>query len=347
MSGEGTELTPEEEQLIIELNNRGVREINFQLKKDGSIIYQNLEEHVDNHGIDDFKLMLSSLEEKGYLRKTETRPVIFCPKCNSHNVYSVYTCPKCRSDNVDRLDFLEHLHCGYIDERDKFQQDSKLICPNCDIELKYVELEDSEADKHKYHVVGTNFVCDQCGAKFEKPDITHICQDCEARFNFKNSRYEKLISYQITQKGLDVSPQHAIKGIQKVIQDILESTGLKVTIEGEVSGESLGEHIFDIVARSPKGPDNPEIEPILIVGDISLKGDPQDLITLFGKSMDIAPTSTFYVDMSGDVENNELKEKRNIEAFYGMSENFEVEFRGYLEELIPKKEEKKKRFGIF
>jgi hypothetical protein len=68
--------------------------------------------------------------------------------------------------------------------------------------------------------------------------------------------------------------------------------------------------------------------------------------------MDVSPTSTFYIDMSGNFNNSVFGKEQNIASFNGLDEKFNEEFENYLDgiviEPIEKKNPKdKKRFGIF
>jgi hypothetical protein len=211
------------------------------------------------------------------------------------------------------------------------------------MELFFVEPGDEKNTQNRYQIVGTNFACNNCGSKFERPNVTHECQKCNIRFSFKNSNYIKLISYELTQRGLFLSPQYALQEVLDTVKETLKAKGLEIILDGEVSGKSLGTHTFNIVARS---------DTTLIVGDISIKDDSSGLIALFGKKMDVSPTSTFYIDMSGNFNNSVFGKEQNIASFNGLDEKFNEEFENYLDgiviEPIEKKNPKdKKRFGIF
>jgi hypothetical protein len=337
------ELTSEEEKLILQLNRLGVKKLNFQTYPDGTIDYPDLKDLVQDSKFKKIQHLLANLADKGFLQETGKRAIIICPSCSSHNVSSVYSCTRCESDDVERLDFIEHLHCGYIGERTKYENNFQLMCPNCEMELFFVEPGDEKNTQNRYQIVGTNFACNNCGSKFERPNVTHECQKCNIRFSFKNSNYIKLISYELTQRGLFLSPQYALQEVLDTVKETLKAKGLEIILDGEVSGKSLGTHTFNIVARS---------DTTLIVGDISIKDDSSGLIALFGKKMDVSPTSTFYIDMSGNFNNSVFGKEQNIASFNGLDEKFNEEFENYLDgiviEPIEKKNPKdKKRFGIF
>jgi hypothetical protein len=337
-----TELTSEEEKLILQLNQLNVKEIIPKTNPLGKVNYPVLEDLLHGYNLKRIQHLLSSLEAKGFLIETEKRSIILCPRCSSHIVSSVYTCTKCASDNIERLDFIEHPHCGYIDERAAFENNFQFICPNCNIELKYVEPDDKDTSS-QFRIVGTNFACLSCDSKFERPNVTHECQNCNTRFSFKNSNYIKLVSYELAEKSVQLTPKQALQDVLDLVQKKLEEKGLEITLYGEVPGKSLGSHAFDIIARA---------DPILIVGDVSVEGDSSGLIALFGKKMDVDPSSTFYIDLSGNYVNSDFGKEQNIASFNGIDDGFQEDFENYLNGIIiePIKKEdpkSKKKFGIF
>ncbi len=337
-----TRITSEEEKLILQLNQSNIKELKPLISPDGSLSYPELGDFAKGLKIKQVQHLLSSLVDKGFLKEAGKKSIILCPRCSSHRVLSIYCCVRCGSDDVTRLDFIEHLHCGYIDERTLFDDNFKLVCPNCRIELSFSENNDNDS-RGRYRIVGTNFECNNCESKFERPNVIHECQSCGTQFTFKNSNYIKLISYELTEKSLQLTPEHVFQDIIEIVQKKLEEKGLKITIHGEVSGKSLGTHPFDVIARA---------EPNLIVGDVSDKNDSSGLIALIGKKMDVSPTSTFYIDISGNFKNSDFGKEQNIASFNGLSEDFAEDFDNYLDtlelETVPVENTKnKKRFGVF
>lgn len=336
------ELTSEEEKLILQLNHSNIKELKPLISPDGTLSYTELKDLPKDFKFKHVQHLLSDLADKGFLKETGKKSMILCPRCSSHRVSSVYCCVKCGSDDVERLDFIEHLHCGYIDERKLFEDNFQLVCPNCGLELSFSESNDDES-RSRYRIVGTNFACNNCESKFERPNVTHECQECGVRFTFKNSNYIKLVSYELTEKSLQLTPENAIQDVVEIVQKKLEAKGLEVTMYGEASGKSLGSHSFDIIARA---------EPNLIVGDISVKSDSSGLIALIGKKMDVNPTSTFFIDISGSFKNSDFGKEQNIASFNGLSEDFAEDFENYLngvdlEPMQVESQKNRKRFGIF
>lgn len=325
MSEDMEELTPEEEELLMKLNNHDVQKIDFEVTSEG-ILYRGIEEIAEEYNPIIFRRLLSGLDEKGYLEEEDHNMFVFCPKCNSIEVYTKYACTKCKSTDITRKDFIEHPHCGYIDEKSKFEEGFRYVCPNCDTDLGPVEEEPPESGKDSYTIIGSSFVCNDCGHNFEKPNIVHKCQNCGANFSYKQSRYAKISSYKKTQKGTELSPKNKLQQIRGEVKTILEEMDMEVEVDTTLMGQSEGAHSFDIVGRDKE---------VLLVTDISVNGTPEDLISLFGKKVDVhareqIPISTLLIDISGNGEVKGLGDVYDIKIMKP-DEGFAERLRDYID----------------
>lgn len=328
MSEDMDSLTPEEEELLMKLNNHEVEDIDFEVTSEG-IIYQGIEDIADDYNPIILRQLLRSLDEKGYLEERDHKMIVFCPKCNSIEVYTKYACTKCKSTDITRKDFIEHPHCGYIDEKSKFEEDFRYVCPNCNTDLGPMGEEPPESGKESYTVIGSSFICNSCGHNFEKPNILHQCQDCGANFSYKQSRYEKISSYKKTQKGTELSPKNKLQQIRDEVKNLLEERNMEVEVDPTLMGQSEGAHSFDIVGRNREA---------LLVADISVNGTPEDLISLFGKKVDVhareqKPINTLLIDISGNGEVKGLGDVYDIKIMKP-DEEFQEKLIEYLDDIL-------------
>jgi predicted nucleic acid-binding Zn-ribbon protein len=332
MSEEKTgNLTPDEEELLMKLNNHDIKEINFHLTSEG-IVYEDLEEITEKYNPAIFRRLLRSLEEKGILEQKDYQMVVFCPKCRSPEVYTKYACTKCKSVDIKRNDFIEHSHCGYIDDKSKFEKDHRFVCPNCDTDLGSVDEEPPESGKESYTIIGSSFKCNNCGNNFERPNIQHQCQGCGSSFNFKQSKYEKISSYIKTGRAAEMSPENRIQRVKDSIQDILSEWGVDVKYDTVLRGQSEGEHVFDVIGETKQK---------IILADISENGKPNDLITLFGKRVDVQTRleksiTTILIDVSGNGEVGGLGDVYDIKILKS-DDDFENNLNEFLGTIIEKK----------
>jgi hypothetical protein len=324
-------LTPDEEELLIKLNNNEINEINFELTHNG-IVYKGIEEIAEQYNPLIFRRLLDSLEKKGVLERNDYQMVVFCPKCRSPKVYTNYSCTKCKSVDIVRNDFLEHSHCGYIDDKSKFEKNYRFVCPNCQTDLGSVDEEPKESGKESYNIIGSSFKCNNCGNNFERPNIQHQCQNCGADFNFKQSKYEKISSYIKTDIASEVSPENRIVRVKETVQTVFSDWNIDIEFDKQLRGQSEGEHNFDIIG---------ETKSIMILCDISENGKPNDLISLFGKRVDVQTKiektiKTMLFDVSGNGEVGGLGDVYDIKILKS-GENLEKELVEFLGTIMEKK----------
>lgn len=195
-------LTDEEETLLKIIIDKGLKEIKARIEPDG-VKYEGLdeflvEEEYDWHTV---LLLFESLADRGFLASTEEEKALVCPECDSPHVYSKYACPRCQSTDVTKIMLLEHPLCGYTGVLNKFKSGSSLVCPNCNANLGPVSRSPLEVGSYKdYKIIGSIFECNNCHSRFDRPNILHICQKCDANFDYKTSLYEKVSSYVITEE---------------------------------------------------------------------------------------------------------------------------------------------------
>ena len=88
-------------------------------------------------------------------------------------------CPKCRSHNVEKTSLTEHIPCGNIDQKEKYKDDR---CPKCGEPLV----------EGQYRNMGRWYVCQECGERFEHPELDLVCRCCNKNFTLKEAQVVKI-----------------------------------------------------------------------------------------------------------------------------------------------------------
>jgi FixJ family two-component response regulator/Zn finger protein HypA/HybF involved in hydrogenase expression len=161
---------------------------------------ENIKEEYKNNEIDE---ILNRLIKKGYILGKNNEKLIICPNCNRIQTSlrkTHYICPNCESNNIERKDYLEHVFCGYIGEEKSFKEKNILRCPNCNLKLGIDKKNDEKTYVKK---IGSNFVCNNCGNKFSKPNVVHYCEKCNEKISYKNMKDIILHEYMISEEILN------------------------------------------------------------------------------------------------------------------------------------------------
>jgi len=205
-SRESLDLTSDEDVLISRIVEKGIRNLKPSVGPEG-VTYPNIQGVVKDEELDwsSVRKLLESLDGKGLLRVKEKDWALFCPECDSTHVYSKYLCPKCQSKDISRLKLIEHQFCGYTGVISIFIKGSKLICPSCETELGLInERPKGDGSRSDYQIIGSSFECVKCGNRFDRPNIEHRCQNCDADFTYKNSTYEPIYEYEVLDSAFTI-----------------------------------------------------------------------------------------------------------------------------------------------
>jgi len=270
--------------------------------------------------------MLQNLKNQRILEPKFIDRVLTCPDCGSPEVYSKYACPKCDSYNVDYTELIEHMKCGYIGSKDKFMQESSLVCPGC--QLKFME----EIKDIALLQIGSCYQCEKCGQRFDKPEVIHICQQCKRSFTHQEAKYIKIYAYKIADETINKFGKDL--PLFESVGEILRENGFDTQFHAKIEGTTGVQHSFDIIAKKEK---------VLLVVDVSLSGDKNDAVSLLGKKMDVNPTQSVLIDMSNREELASLGKVYNITVFKGANEKeLRNELRSFLASLTSTKNQKSK-----
>jgi len=235
---------------------------------------------------------LEKLRSSGILKSKLLDKVIVCPTCGSPSVYSKYNCPRCSSFDIGKASIIEHIRCGYIGSKEKFQKGNLLICPKCKNTVGEVD----------YRKIGTSFECNSCGSRFEAPRMSHKCNSCDDVFTYKEARYEPIYEFELSED----TKRSVAKGTLPLasILNTLKEGGFEVGLKSDLIGKSGATHNFDIVARKSSA---------LVVANFTFEPKEEDIIGLFAKKYDVDPTFTLLIALTPP-----SKEEEAVSKAYGV-----------------------------
>jgi len=253
------------------------------------IIYKGFEDIVGDFGKLHISKILESLAKKGAITIKKSHYALFCPTCKSVSVFSKYSCPHCENDNIDQIQLIEHSLCGYTGMIEEFDTGTKYICPNCKIDMSYVDgklLTDTQASDSKgdFKVIGISFNCEKCDTRFDKPIIIHICQNCEMVFDYKRALYGKYYEFEVpSETFISIRRGFNIKVLliedntddSTLIMRILSDEEKTFTVEhvdtGDKAVTKLKDNYYDIILLDYLLPDTNGVELLEVIKDEEIK----------------------------------------------------------------------------
>jgi predicted RNA-binding Zn-ribbon protein involved in translation (DUF1610 family) len=260
------------------LIRKGVLELKPSLEKSG-IRYLDAEAFLYKSDLVSVKNTLEELVSQGVLKDKIVDRTLLCPNCSSPEVHSKFACPRCNFNSVMLTQLIEHKTCGYIGARKDFLKNDLLICPRCGANIS--------SDLESYRIIGDFYQCDNCGNRFDKPDVIHVCQNCGKTSTFQDIKYTKVFSYRISEDVLYKLANEL--PILESIRLFFEQNGFTVRLRSQLVGASGVQSLFDVVAE--KGA-------IRIAIDTSLEGNKDDIVALLAKKMDVNPSKVLLLDLS-------------------------------------------------
>jgi len=265
-----------------QLVQNGILELHPSFAKSG-INYSDASHFLPDQDLIAVKNFLTKLAEKGVLKSKVVDRVLVCPQCGSPEVHSKFACPRCNSENVELTQLIEHKKCGYIGALDNFSKQAGLVCPRCGTILDSAKLE--------YRVIGNFYQCENCGNRFDKPEVKHVCQNCGQVSTFQDIKYEKIFAYRVTDDVIREIGREL--PLIENIRQFLVARGFTVTLHSEIVGASGAKSLFALTAE--KGEKK-------LVFDVSLEGNKNDIVALLAKKVDVNPSRAILLDLSGGVE---------------------------------------------
>ncbi len=173
------------------------------------------------------------LSELGIMKYETVGTVFSCPACRSP-LFTFPKCPICGSLKVVNVTLISHPACGFTGALKDYRKGHKLVCPRCGLEVTEEQLQ----------FYGRTFECEDCGARFDRPELHFYCGNCGAFVKKDDVLLIAARKYVIDRKYYPV----VAKAI--IIREISLNApieGFEVKLFGKVKGRSGTEHSFDVV----------------------------------------------------------------------------------------------------
>jgi predicted RNA-binding Zn-ribbon protein involved in translation (DUF1610 family) len=195
-------------------------------------------------------------------------------------------------------------------------KDSVLVCPRCGTGLS--------EELANYRIIGNFYQCDNCGNRFDKPEVLHLCQNCGRSSTFQDVKYVKVFSYRISEETVKQLGKEL--PILENVRKLLVDKGFRVRLHSKVVGSSGVESFFDVFA---------EMDDVRLVFDVSVEGGKNDIVGLLAKKVDVNPTKAVILDLSDGEELTLLGKIYDIVVFKARSgHGLPDGFGSFLESLI-------------
>lgn len=292
-------------QEVQKLNDRTI--IPFVDYNEGKLFYPILSKIGD---VQDNIEYLDNLVTDGILEKKVYEKLIVCPVhpdtfSSSMRLY----CPKCHSMGVEKLNLFEHKKCGYITESSNFdfsnQEESQ--CPSCKKPIKSFEKE--------IRVPAMWYQCEDCSEKFDNAVIKLHCRKHEHDFDTNSGQFVTTYCYKL--KNSEISINSDTNQIKDELIKLLEGFNFTAKLNVHIKGKSGNVHEIPIYGKSKT-----KNESILIFIKNQPGGiDQSDMNSILVPKLDIAPTNTLLVTVSGINEGVE-----NLAEHYGIQLISEPDF---------------------
>jgi ssDNA-binding Zn-finger/Zn-ribbon topoisomerase 1 len=178
---------------------------------------------------------LEDLVRLDILHKSFFDSVSACPNCESTIITFHNRCPKCKSHNVDKTSLTEHIPCGYIDQKEKYEDNR---CPKCGETLL----------EGQYRHMGRWYVCQECKERFENPEFDLVCRSCHKNFMIKDAKIRDIPKFSLNLVRKKEIRQNVAS--LETIRLLLTELGFNIEIPGLTIGLKSGmQHHFSLIAK--------------------------------------------------------------------------------------------------
>jgi hypothetical protein len=230
---------------------------------------------------------LDSMVSDGILEKQIYEKLLVCPihPDTFSSTIRLY-CPKCHSVNVEKLNLFEHKKCGYITESSNFDfTHENSNCPSCKKLIQNFEKE--------IRIPAMWYQCNDCAEKFDNAVIKLHCRKHEHDFDTNSGQFVTSFSYKL--KNSEISINSDTNQIKDELLKLLQGFDFTTNLNTLVKGKSGNSHEIPIYGKSNKT--NGSI--IIFIKNPSGGIDQSDLNSILVPKLDIEPTNTLLVTVSG------------------------------------------------
>lgn len=173
-------------------------------------IYPLLTPITDADDADAFRL-LEFLEAQDLINPRFVTKTYSCSHCDSAFLSFKETCEDCGSEDLRVAELVHHFRCGYVGEKEEFEQKDQLVCPKCDRQLRSIG-----ADYDKPSII---YVCRECGHRSQQAVTTTRCFHCGRSNRPENQSLRIISAYSVSAIGQNA----ALYGLDALFTRILES----------------------------------------------------------------------------------------------------------------------------
>lgn len=202
----------------------------------GDVSYPAAERHL-NDGDPGAYEVLESLAQREILEKAFVEKVYVCPSCDTEGMQYTTACGGCGSAYTIETELFEHLSCGHIAPREKFEVGpEEYVCPSCEAQLETLD----EVER------GTRYVCQDCGSYFESPEHGLRCRECGEVYAPGDAIERVLCRYSLSEGGHQwVDAQVAAR---ESVVEMLEERGFEAEADTTVRTDA-GEQPVHVYAE--------------------------------------------------------------------------------------------------
>lgn len=224
-------VSPGELRVLIELSN-GEGEFTPETGPGGTVEYPTAAQLLDEHDGEVLDV-LERFGARGVLSGEFVSKIYSCPECATQGMQYTTACPSCESAHSVETTVAEHRGCGYTGEESEFERESGMVCPECEQSVTSEDLNRAE-----------QYVCKECGERFESPDHRLWCRDCLYMFPPEETIERALYRYRITDDGIEWTERHHTA--RQSAADSLEERRFEVNIDTTVEGDgsTYPVHVF-------------------------------------------------------------------------------------------------------
>ena len=320
--------------LLRDLKEGRVKDIDPVIEVNGGVEYPSLIKFFGSH--EEAEAALQLLSEAGVLVGDIVDNIAVCPHCQSHRLLLKNRCPSCGSSKLVRGAMIEHLSCGHIDFRDRFETEEGLVCPKCRRPLGSLG-----ADYRTYSFL---YRCINCGCFFTDPRIEFSC-DKGHKFDEREITIQSIKAYRLNPEKKNLLDRFTLN-LEEAFKSILADRW-RLEAPARVKGASGAEHEFSFALWNGRDVDKDGgggERPPEVVGSIHVSSQAAaatDVLALWAKAVDVGAKHKVLATFSGKDEYAEmLAENYDVKIISGRdSAEMQEKLRSLMEEIAKPPEE--------
>lgn len=236
--------------------------------------------------VEDIDGKLKVLFDYKLIEQEKGPPILFkCPSCSSYDYRLTPICPFCSSENLGKGEAVEHYKCSKVNFYNKFVKGERLVCPDCDGELKQLGVD--------YQKISNWILCKECNEYFGEPNLQFFCNDCNMSYTPNQAIWEKENKIVTNKKRI----REVIQRVDIITEfiDIFESRNMYVLSNSEILFKGNTKRFDIIVYKKRSDYINRGSEPIFIADcHVATKGILSEKIKLFSTKINGLPYKNIF-----------------------------------------------------